>query len=202
MIEQVWLSVFLFWFGEQVDGFSPQEKQAQWFHSTTSFDDAIRQQFGPLVEDALAGELGEWDTEPHGRLALIILLDQFTRNIYRKTEQAFAGDSRALELSRRSIREYPDGTFSFSERQFLYMPLMHSESLEDQELSITQLKKLKEDVPESHKEAVERSIKYAQDHRDIIEEFGRFPYRNKALGRTNTAEEEHFLRNLKSSYGQ
>nr|WP_283777744.1 DUF924 family protein [Sansalvadorimonas sp. 2012CJ34-2] len=191
-----------FWFGPLHDGFPQEDRLGLWFRGKPDDDRDINSRFGNLVHNAVYGELTGWESNPKSRLALIILLDQFTRSIYRKTAAAFSSDQRAQELARDTINKGWDKELAFTERQFLYMPLMHSEQLSDQELCIRAFKQLAEDVPEGRKEYINSSVHYAVEHRDLIARFGRFPHRNKALERESTAEELEYLSSGASSYGQ
>ena len=190
--DQVLQKVRSFWFGPIHNGFSEKCYSDRWFLSNKAFDADVSQQFSHYVEQALQEPIRP--ATPHNRLALILLLDQFPRNIYRKQAKAFAGDHQALALTKRGIDEGSDGALTFIERLFFYMPLMHSEQLKDQEACIKQIKKLLNDVPESARMPISNSLKFAEEHRDIIEKYGRFPYRNNALKRKNTKEEIEYLK--------
>jgi len=174
--------VIAFWFSEA----SPE----QWYKKDPAFDDAIRDRFADTVEAALAGRLDGWADEVDGCLALIILLDQFTRNIYRDTPRAFSGDEMSLALSLRCI----DRGFITHEnpawRQFMLMPMMHSEDIGIQDRSIPLF--AEHTNPLTHE--------YAVKHRDIVARFGRFPHRNTILGRPSSDEEREFLTQPGSSF--
>ena len=172
-----------FWFEE----ISPEF----WFKKDIAFDNQLKQQFGPLVEQALAGQLDKWADHSEGRLALILLLDQMTRNIYRDTPKAFAGDDMACALSLRSVADgYLETEDDIDKRHFLLMPMMHSEDITIQENSLPLFKK----------HTAERTYDYAIRHRDIVARFGRFPHRNAILGRPSTDEEKEFLAGPNSSF--
>ncbi|CAM3732394.1 DUF924 family protein [Parendozoicomonas haliclonae] len=203
MSEDTFESVLLFWFGEQKDGYPIEPRGKLWFGGGNDIDETIHTSFGNLVEKALNKELIDWEsTSPQSLLALIILTDQFTRSIYRKTPAAFSGDDYALALSHKCIENEWDKQLSFSERQFAYMPLMHSEQIEDQELCIQVFTQLQNDVPADKKEDAGGSVWYAKDHRDVIARFGRFPHRNSVLGRESTLEEQSYLDDGAKTYGQ
>ena len=171
-----------FWFNE----IAPQS----WFKKDADFDAALKSRFGEAVSHALAGRLDHWADNPDGCLALIILLDQFTRNIFRESARAFLGDEIALALSLRCAeRGYLD-TATASHCQFMLMPMMHSEDLNIQNSSLPLFKKYTE----------ERTHGYAVQHRDVVARFGRFPHRNKILGRHSTDEEKVFLSDPRSSF--
>ena len=169
-------AILKFWFEET----SPET----WFKKDALFDDMLMQKFGRLVEQALAGQLDRWAQKKDGRLALILLLDQMARNIYRDTPKAFAGDEIACALS---LRSSADGTVEaetdINKRQFFLMPMMHSEDLEIQKQSLPLFKKLTSDS----------TYDYAIRHHYIIERFGRFPHRNKILKRPSSEKELAFL---------
>jgi uncharacterized protein (DUF924 family) len=157
----------------------------QWFKASSRLDEDIRARFSAWVDAALGGKLDAWAAAPRGRLALILVLDQFTRNIHRGQAAAFAGDARAQALVLEGLAQGVDKDLDLAERHFFYMPLMHAEDRALQALSL-------ENFATIEREA--RSImKYAQDHAALIERFGRFPARNAALGRVSTAEEETSL---------
>lgn len=161
--------------------------QPKWFKKDAAFDAALRERFGATVDAALAGDFQAWDRNPWGALARLLLLDQFTRNIFRDTPQAFAGDAQALEIALALRPHLP--ALTTLERWFALMPLEHAESLERQEECVAAFEAL---VAED--ERLASALDYARKHRDVIQRFGRFPHRNKILGRTSTPEEEAFLR--------
>ena len=171
-----------FWFKEC--------KPEQWFKKNEDFDQMIENRFSIAIENAIAGNLGNWEESETGCLALIILLDQFTRNVFRDTPRAFAGDKRALALSQLCCdKDYltnPD----VQRRQFMLMPMMHSENLAVQDAALPLFKKY----------ASGKDYEYAEKHRDIIARFGRFPHRNVILGRKSTNEELEFLKQPGSSF--
>ncbi len=175
-------AVLAFWFKEC--------KPEQWFKKDDIFDAAIRTRFEPTIISSLEGKNDSWANNATDCLALIILLDQFTRNIYRETPRAFSGDDMALALSFRSIeRGYLDHADA-NQRHFMLMPLMHSEDLAVQDIALP--------LFETHTNA--RTIDYAQQHRDIIARFGRFPHRNNILGRPSSPQETEFLIQPGSSF--
>jgi len=153
-----------------------------WFAKNPAFDEAIRDRFLALHESAAAGRLASWETSPRDCLALVIVLDQFPRNMFRGSARAFATDAQARAAARRILERAWDRAMSRDERLFAYLPFEHSESPEDQDLSC-----------ELMKDFDEKQRAYAERHRDIIRRFGRFPHRNAILGRENTAAETEFL---------
>lgn len=155
----------------------------KWFAKDEAFDAEITRRFLPVHEAAAAGKLHAWEETPEGVYALLILLDQFPRNMFRGSPRAFATDAQALAVAERAIVRGFDDAYEAPERRFFYMPFMHSEELADQERCIA-LCAAAED-PEG--------VKYAEVHRNIIRDFGRFPHRNEVLERDTTAEEKSFL---------
>jgi uncharacterized protein (DUF924 family) len=176
-----------FWFLlPEVEGHG--QPRAQWFRKDEAFDEEIRARFLPAVEGALAGKLDSWLTTPQGALALLILLDQFTRNLFRGEARCFAGDAQALRVAETVIAKGWDQAMSVVERAFVYLPFEHSETLADQERSLTLFGALAADSP-----ATAGFLDYAQRHHEVIVRFGRFPHRNAALGRVSTPEEKDYL---------
>ena len=157
----------------------------KWFGSDPALDAEIRARFEALWRSGHAGELDEWENEPNGALALIILFDQFPRNMFRGRAEAFASDARAREIAKRAIAQKRDLEAPASIRFFFYLPLEHSEHLPDQEACV---RLTKERLGEEH-----FAYPYALSHKAVIERFGRFPARNKALGRPSTEQEQEFL---------
>jgi len=187
--------VLEFWLGDGITQDWPtQDLGKRWFSGGPELDAEIRARFGAAAEEALAGGLQHWEQTPLHRLALIILLDQFTRNIFRGTARAFAGDARAQQLVRQTIAAGEDLQLPWAARVFLYMPLMHAESPPLQDECVARFTRLVADAPEALKQRLQGNLDFAHQHRDIIKLFGRFPYRNAALGRADTPEEQDFLR--------
>jgi uncharacterized protein (DUF924 family) len=166
----------------QVLDFWFQRDRKDWFAKDAGFDQDIRSRFLPLYELAASGGLAGWMQAPESCLALVILLDQFPRNMFRGTARAFAADPLALEAARTLVGHGWDKSLSKDERTFAYLPFEHSEALADQERACELMRPLDEEV-----------YRYALRHREIIERFGRFPHRNAALGRASTPEEIAFL---------
>ena len=187
-------AVLDFWFGGADEPEHGQPRK-QWFEKSDAFDAQIRERFGALIERALAGELAHWDRTPHGALALIVLLDQFTRNAFRGTARAFAGDALALAAARALVASGGDRALSGVQRQFVYLPFEHAEDLDAQHEALRLFAGLERDEP-----VVGDLVSWAQRHLDIIARFGRFPHRNAALGRTSTAEEIDFLKQPGSGF--
>lgn len=172
-----------FWFGVPTeDGTSPNADR--WWRKDPELDRRTRQRFGSLVERALSGELDDWKETPRGRLALILLLDQLTRNLFRGEARQFAGDERARELA----LDADETGLSRDQRSFLYMPFEHGEDTRWQNLSLEKFGQLAQEEPR-----FEFTLGYARMHADLIDRFGRFPHRNAQLGRETTPEEAAYL---------
>lgn len=155
----------------------------KWFTKNDNFDEAICQQFLTLHQQASLGHVDDWTMTAEGTLALIIVLDQFSRNLHRNSSQAFATDEKALGLSQNTITKRQDIEFPQAARIWIYMPFMHSEKLEIQERCVELFRTV----------GNEENLKFAIIHLEIIQQFGRFPHRNEVLGRTTSAEELKFL---------
>lgn len=195
--------ILAFWFKEQ-ELSAPQidRRMDIWFGEDEVFDLECKKEFAGEVELASEGKLDHWAHQPRGRLALILLLDQFRRNIYRNTAEAFAKDKAALKLCVEGARDKKDQGLSPIQKAFFYMPLQHSESLKVQEKGVQIFRRLAEAVSPTHRETFETMVTFAELHHDIIEQFGRFPHRNKLLGRDNTPEEEQYLSGDSPDFGQ
>jgi uncharacterized protein (DUF924 family) len=190
-----------FWFGANSDdGAMPKERAKLWWSKNKEVDDEIRRRFENHVVMAVSGELNDWLSTPRGRLALIILTDQFPRNIYRDTARAFSCDAQALTWCIEGFERGVDRDLRPIERVFFYLPLEHAESLEHQELSVQCFSELIAIVPAEQINTFEEYLDYAIRHRQIIQRFGRFPHRNKILGRESTPEEVGFLSEPGSSF--
>lgn len=192
-----------FWFGDLREGELPdKEKQMTWWMKSEEFDDLVRQRFEKYVLLAEKGELSHWLETPLGTVAFIIVVDQFPRNIYRDTPEAFSRDSLALRTCIEGIEKGFDRNLHPAHRTFFYLPLMHSENLEIQNLSVEKYSVLENEYV-SHpqiRETLACSTDFAGRHFDIIKRFGRYPHRNAALGRESTPEEAEFLKEPGSSF--
>lgn len=174
-----------------------------WFIKSARFDEQIRKNFGQDLLKAAGGEYKEWERDAAGRLALVILFDQFSRNIYRNTPKMFAFDGPALALAQRTTVEGFDKNLLRIERTFLYMPFMHAEDIGKQKLSLQLFGGLVDECRREKPENAgyfEYTFDYAQRHHGLIERFGRFPHRNAILGRASTQAEEGFLKTPGSSF--
>lgn len=167
---------------EEVLAFWREAGPSRWYRKDAAFDRVFRDRFLATHEAAARGELDDWAETAEGALALCILLDQFPRNAFRHSARMFATDAKAREIARRALASRFDRQVDDELRQFFVMPFMHSEHLPDQELCV----RLATDLPTD-------TLRYAVQHREIIERFGRFPHRNAILGRAMSAEEQRFL---------
>jgi len=196
-------TILSFWFKEQ-ELSAPQidHRMDMWFGEDAVFDHEIEKEFADDVSAACEGGLDHWAAEPHGRLALIILIDQFRRNIYRNSAQAFSKDKLALKLCVEGAMEKKDRSLSPIQRVFFYMPLQHAESRKVQAKSVELYNRLAEVVTLTYRETFLTVAQFAELHKDIIDQFGRFPHRNKLLDRENTAEEAEYLAGDSPDFGQ
>ena len=174
--------VLHFWF-EEIDS-------KFWFKKDVDFDQQIRDLFIKHFEETLAGKNSDWRRTPVGRLAEIIVLDQFPRNMFRDTPQAFSADPVALSLAKEAVKVGDDQKLSAEKKAFLYMPFMHSEDPKVHEKAVELFSQ----------KGLEKNLAYELAHKKIIDRFGRFPHRNAILGRTSTAEETEFLKEPGSSF--
>jgi uncharacterized protein (DUF924 family) len=185
--------VLNFWFGAPDDPEFGQPREA-WFKKDDVFDADIRSKFGEAVEQAIEGGLEDWEDGGNGSLALILLLDQFARNIFRGSDKSFAGDVRTRRVAAAAIEDGIEKVLNIPQRVFLYLPFEHSEDIADQHRSMDLFNSLPEYEGRSNQ------IEYAQRHFDIVERFGRFPHRNDVVGRDSTKEEIEFLKGPNSSF--
>ncbi len=175
--------VLAFWFAPDV--------RPLWFAATPTFDDALRARFLTTCQAAAAGRLADWDTTAEGALALVLVLDQFPLNLFRGQPESFATEAAARQVADRAIARGFDQAVPPIQRQFLYLPFMHSEALADQERSVRLYQQ----------PGLEDSLRFARHHRDLIQRFGRFPHRNAILGRISTAEERAYLASPEAFHG-
>ncbi len=192
-----------FWLGASLE--SPDAADGRkdwWYKGGATVDDDIRARFANFIPRACAGELMAWQATPEGALALILLLDQFTRNLYRNTPGAYAGDAIAFEIMTRSIEQKLDTALPPVSRIWLYHPFHHAEDIRDQDRGLALLVELGREAPTEWRAYVERSIEGWTRHRDIVARFGRFPHRNAVLARTSTDAEHDFLKTNGEAFGQ
>ncbi|HSN82046.1 MAG TPA: DUF924 family protein [Polyangiales bacterium] len=194
-------SILDFWFGQLDElGCASPEQRKRWWTKSEAFDAAIESQFLADYRAVAAGDREAWRSTARGALAYIIVLDQFSRNMFRGTPQMFAADPLARQACREGLERGFDEKLAFDERVFFYLPLEHSESATDQAHCLDLFGGLLEDAPEALKEDAEYYLDFAKRHQAIIERFGRYPHRNQILGRASTPEEVEFLEQPGSSF--
>lgn len=196
-------TVLDFWFGELQHNLPDGEHQKNWFSGGESFDVLIKRKFTTMLLAGSRGELDPWELTPRGRLAFVIVLDQFPRSIFRGTANAFLYDEKALSLARDGVEFGHDQPLRVVEKIFLYMPYQHSENLKIQEEGMALYRKLPDEAETEGEKALCREVlQFAERHYNLIQRFGRFPHRNKALGRQSTPQEESYLTNGGFRFGQ
>ncbi len=190
-----------FWFGQldELGCASPNQRKL-WWTKSNAFDQAIRSKFLAEYEAVAAGDRESWRNSPRGALAYIIVLDQFSRNMFRNTAEMFDADPLAREVCCEGLDAGFDEELGFDERVFFYLPLEHSEEVADQERCLEVFEALCATAPESLQADAEYYLDYAKRHRAIIDRFGRYPHRNEILGRVSTEEELEFLKEPGSSF--
>lgn len=194
--------ILIFWFGDIKEELSSSNKRRMWYASSSETDALVSTEFKDTLLAAAQGHCHDWQQIPHGRLALILLFDQMSRNIFRGSAEAFAFDHLALELCLKGVNEGADQSLCLTERLFFYHPLEHAESLEVQNQCVQLMQILVTQYSGRHQELAINSLKFAKEHRDIIAKFGRFPHRNKVLERQSNAEELAYLNSGGKRFGQ
>lgn len=190
------------WFGEAIrDADEAQRRMPIWFTPDVARDSEL-ERFEPLVRLALAGKLQDWRRHPRSCLALILLLDQFPRQLYRGSPDAFAGDGRALALARLAVQRGFLSRLHPLEASFLAMPFQHAEDLSAQREGVRHYRRLLSSAPPDWRKLLESSLAYSEKHLAIVETFGRFPYRSAILGRPMTAAEKAYIEEGGDSFGQ
>ena len=183
-----------FWLGPSpTDLGAARAASRRWYVVDDRLDEEIRRQFGTAMAQARTGALSDWRETSDGALALVILLDQFTRNAYRGAAAAFSGDAMAREVATGALDRGLDRALPIPGRLLLYHPFEHSEELEDQQRSVTLFSELVADSPSEWGEYIDSFLRYARAHLEVIDQFGRFPHRNAALGRESTPAEQEWL---------
>jgi len=194
-------SVLAFWFGDQPEHAAASPERARlWWSKQAAVDAEMRARFGPLIAQAGAGGLDGWDATPEGRLALILLCDQFTRNTARGMPESFALDPLARAWCLEGLQKNAFVGLLPIQRLFAYMPLEHSESLDHQDRCVLLMQGLRDEAGPTERATFEGFVDYAEKHREIVRRFGRFPHRNAILGRASTPEELAFLQTPGSSF--
>ncbi|MFZ6846345.1 DUF924 family protein [Undibacterium sp. RuTC16W] len=195
------LSIKTFWFGDQTDDALTAASQAKlWWSKNPDIDQLMIQRFAMVTEQAADGALDAWKATPDACLSLILVCDQFPRNMFRATPRSFAYDALARHVCRDGLAQGFDQQLRLIERIFFYLPLEHSESMEDQDQSVSLFRALLAAATAQQKSLFEGYVTYAVRHRDVIARFGRFPHRNQILGRVSTPEELQFLSEPGSSF--
>jgi uncharacterized protein (DUF924 family) len=186
--------IHAFWFADSLESVEKAgARNLVWFAANQEFDESIRARFGELPDRAAAGELDDWQRVPRSCLALVLVLDQLPRNLFRGSTRAFEFDARAREVAAAAIEAGHDGSLHPLEATFLYLPFEHSEVLADQERCLSLYRGLEERAPAPFLGICQSASEYARRHHAVVERFGRFPHRNETLGRASTAEENDFL---------
>jgi len=191
-----------YWFGEIENGFPKENRNQLWFAGGKQVDDDIQEHFEPLVKSASKGKLSNWEATPQERIALIILLDQFTRNLFRGSEEAFAYDIQAQSICLTGIELGHDQELPHIMRLFFYMPLEHSESRELHQKGMSLFTAMSEEIHKDHETTYQSFLDSVDEHKKIVDQFGRYPHRNKSLGRVSTPEEIEYLSGDHKSFGQ
>jgi len=187
-----------FWFGDP----PLKPKGKLWFTGGKATNQEIEQRFGAAVQAALDGELNNWRQQPRSAVALIVLLDQFTRNLFRGSARAFEGDPAALKLCVSGMESGYVEHLHVLEAAFFFMPLEHSESMAMQDLCVRRFEELLKRSGPDHGDYIRSNLDHALSHREIIQQFGRYPHRNRVLGRTSTAAESDYLHGGGATFGQ
>ena len=187
-------NILEYWFGGFPDAYSADPTRFKmWFEEGHKYDQEIFIRFGAVYQRAVEGELEHWLEMPRGRLAVILLLDQFSRHIHRGYPEAFAQDEKAQAVCLEGIGAGDDLNLHPVERSFFYLPLQHAEAIGKQKYSVQAFNQLLSDVPESHQQPYRDMLEYAMNHHYVIESYGRFPELNEILGRESTEEELRFI---------
>jgi uncharacterized protein (DUF924 family) len=183
-----------FWFATRVlDELTIDSRMERWFEDDDVFNHGLAERFTDLTEMALRGDLDDWPSTPKGRLALILLLEQFPRRIYRGDKDAFRGDRKALKLCEEGVATQAYRKLNALEQMFFFMPLQRAESIKIQQTSVKVFNSLANRVSATMRDTFETVAQFAELRRDIIAKFGRFPHRNAPLGRANTGDENSYL---------
>ncbi|HLD84579.1 MAG TPA: DUF924 family protein [Coxiellaceae bacterium] len=189
--------ILTFWFGRVEETIVPTEHRARvWFSDDVTVDQEIQHRFKADYDAVIAGERESWKKTPRGQLALIIVLDQFSRHLYRDSDKAFSQDKKALKICLKGLAEETDHHLSLIERVFYYFPLLHSEAIKNQELSLRSYSTLGELAFSETRVIFDSFLKFAHHHYSIIEQFGRFPQRNEVLQRESTMAERQFQKEI------
>ncbi|MEQ8486661.1 MAG: DUF924 family protein [Pseudomonadales bacterium] len=194
-------AVLDYWFGTLTDGVASAARRRRWFKASAEDDAEIARRFGPLIDRARVGALDHWLRRAEWRLAYILVCDQFPRQAFRGTAQAFATDARARDAAADGVEHGHDLALGPDQRAFFYMPFEHAESRLDQHVSVGLFTALQDAASPGYRQQAASFLAYAREHRDVVQRFGRFPHRNAVLGRRSTAAERAYLKTA-SGYGQ
>ena len=196
-------AILSFWFADAAqDPERAAAREAFWFESSPEADARVRARFGAAIDAAAAGELASWDESARPALARVILLDQFPRNVWRGTARAFAHDRIALAAARNAVTAGRLAELSPVEQAFLILPYQHSEELDAQRASVQLSEQIADGAPAAWRALLDHYTDFARQHFTLIEQFGRFPHRNAALGRASTADERAYLARGATTFGQ
>jgi uncharacterized protein (DUF924 family) len=186
--------ILTFWIGPlDTDGLASDEKAQRWFDDDEEFDELVRSRFEDTWRAGIRGELNGWLDSPRGRLAYVVLLDQFSRNMFRGNADAYDGDKLALAAAREALRLGHDRELRGDERVFMYLPFMHTENLAVQDQSVQLFRAFRDQSSGRLRKRLDNNVDFAERHREVIAKWGRFPQRNAPLGRTSTGAEFAFL---------
>lgn len=195
--------VHRFWFADtRDDSQAAGTRNAVWFGSSPEFDEEIRERFESTIDAASRGELSAWEDAPQSCVSLVIVLDQFPRNVYRNTAAAFKHDGLALAVTRRGVAAGHLEALSVPERAFLLMPYQHVEDVAEQQEGVRLFERTCNEAPPPWRAFVNNLLQFARRHLEIIERFGRFPHRNSVVGRSSTAAEREYLESKPETFGQ
>lgn len=193
-LDSIAADVLIAWFGTTaVDGPISPERYALWFSTNPDFDEKLRERFEPLIARGVSGELSAWEDTAQGALALVIVLDQFSRNLYRNSPRAFDADPAARAIADRAIAKGFDQAVSVQPRGFFYLPFEHAEDRDVQAHSVALFQAMLDGASPEDRPSAESLLSYAVRHKVVIDRFGRFPHRNDVLGRVSTVEEREHL---------
>ncbi len=192
--------VLQYWFADLASPDEAPSTVTMWFKGGPEVDEQIRSRFGAALEPARRGELDGWAATPRGTLALLVLLDQFPRNVYRGKPESFASDEHALKIARAAVERGDDLAVFPVQSTFFYLPFEHSEALEDQRVAVAKIRAAHDRAEGAAQKLLVETVDYALRHQKVIERFGRFPHRNAILGRPSTPEELEFLKEPGSSF--
>ncbi len=195
-------SVLSTWFKDNETGRMDLPQKQRWFMGGKTLDELLSARFGQTVQKAQAGEFDHWLEDIRGAMAYVILLDQFSRNIYRGAAQAFAGDARALSISQHVLSCADYASLPLTNKVFLFMPFEHDENSASQQTSVALFTDLRDQAPPSLARFAQATLDSAIEHKAIIDQFGRYPHRNATLGRPSTAAEISWLSERGKSFGQ